>query len=59
MVEGARWPGDPITIDLPTKSAIAQARTRLGGPPVAALHCDVVAPIATVGTPGADRRAHW
>jgi hypothetical protein len=53
VVEGARWLGDPITTDLPSKSAISQARTRLGDAPVAALYRDVVAPIATVGTPGA------
>jgi len=53
VVEGARWLGDPITTDLPSKSAISQARTRLGDAPVAALYRGVVAPIATVGTPGA------
>jgi hypothetical protein len=53
VVEGARWLGDPITTDLPTKSAISQARTRLGDTPVAALYRAVVAPIATAGTPGA------
>ena len=52
----ARWLGDPITTDLPTKSAISQARTRLGDAPVAALYREVVAPIATVGTPGASYR---
>ncbi len=53
VVEGARWLGDPTTTDLPSKSAISQARTRLGAPPVAALYRAVVAPIATVGTRGA------
>ena len=53
VVEGARWLGDPITTDLPSKSAISQARTRLGEAPVAALYRAVVAPMATVGTPGA------
>ena len=53
VVEGARWLGDPITTDLPSKSAISQARTRLGDAPVAALYRDVVAPLATGGTPGA------
>jgi hypothetical protein len=54
--EGSRWLGDPVTTDLPSKSTIAQARTRLGDAPVAALYRDVVAPIATVGTPGASYR---
>jgi Insertion element 4 transposase N-terminal/Transposase DDE domain len=53
VVEGARWLGDPITTDLPSKSAISQARTRLGDAPVAALYREIVLPIATVGTPGA------
>ena len=53
VVEGARWLGDPTTTDLPSKSAISQARTRLGADPVAALYRAVVAPIATGGTPGA------
>lgn len=53
VVEGARWLGDPTTTDLPSKSAISQARTRLGDAPVAALYRAVVAPIATAGTPGA------
>ena len=53
VVEGARWLGDPTTTDLPSKSAISQARTRLGDAPVAALYRAVVAPIAAVGTPGA------
>ena len=53
VVEGARWLGDPTTTDLPSKSAISQARIRLGAEPVAALYRAVVAPIATRGTPGA------
>ena len=53
VVEGARWLGDPTTTDLPSKSAISQARTRLGDAPVVALYRAVVAPIATGGTPGA------
>ena len=53
VVEGARWLGEPSTTDLPTKSAISQARIRLGAAPLEALYRAVVAPIATDGTPGA------
>lgn len=53
VVEGARWLGEPSTADLPTKSAISQARIRLGAAPIEALYRAVVAPIATEGTPGA------
>ncbi len=53
VVEGARWLGDPTTADLPTKSAISQARSRLGAAPVEALYRATVAPMATAGTPGA------
>lgn len=53
VVEGARWLGEPSTTDVPTKSAISQARIRLGAAPLEALYRAVVAPIATAGTPGA------
>ena len=53
VVEGARWLGDPSTGDLPSKSAISQARLRLGAAPLEALYQAVVTPIATPGTPGA------
>jgi hypothetical protein len=53
IVEGARWLGDPTTTTMPSKSAISQARTRLGAPPLEALYRNVVAPIAEAGTPGA------
>ena len=53
VVEGARWLGDPTTTDIPSKSGISQARTRLGAAPLAAVYRAVVAPIATAGTPGA------
>lgn len=53
VVEGARWLGEPATGAVPTKSAISQARLRLGAAPLAALYQAVVAPIATAGTPGA------
>jgi len=53
VVEGARWLGEPSTGDLPGKSAISQARIRLGATPLEALYRAVVAPIATPGTVGA------
>jgi hypothetical protein len=53
VVEGARWLGEPSTAELPTKSAISQARIRLGAAPLEALYRAVVAPVATEGTPGA------
>jgi hypothetical protein len=53
VVQGARWLGEPSTAELPTKSAISQARIRLGAAPLEALYRAVVAPVATEGTPGA------
>jgi len=53
VVEGARWLGDPLAATMPSKSAISQARTRLGAAPLEALYRTVVAPVATAGTPGA------
>lgn len=53
VVEGARWLGEPLASGLPTKSAISQARIRLGAAPLEALYRAVVGPVATVGTPGA------
>ncbi len=53
VVEGARWLGEPSTADVPTKSAISQARIRLGAAPLEALYRAGVAPLATAGTPGA------
>jgi len=53
VVEGARWLGEPTDDILPSKSAISQARTRLGAAPLEALYRVVVTPIATPGTPGA------
>jgi hypothetical protein len=38
---------------MPTKSAISQARTRLGAAPLEALYRAVARPVATEGTPGA------
>ena len=53
VVEGARWLGEPSDAERPTKSAISQARIRLGAAPLEALYRTVVAPVATAGTPGA------
>lgn len=53
VVEGARWLGDRTTTTMPSKSAISQARTRLGAAPLEALYRAVVAPIATTSTLGA------
>ena len=53
LTEGARWLGDPTATTMPSKSGISQARTRLGAAPLEALYRAVVAPVATVGTPGA------
>ena len=53
VVEGARWLGEPPPTELPTKSAISQARIRLGAAPLEALYRAVVVPVATAGTPGA------
>lgn len=53
VVEGARWLGEPADAAVPTKSAISQARIRLGAAPLEALYRTAVAPVATDGTPGA------
>lgn len=53
LTEGARWLGDPTATTMPSKSGISQARTRLGAAPLEALYRQVVAPVATAGTPGA------
>ena len=53
VTEGARWLGDPRATQMPTKSGISQARTRLGAAPLEALYREAVAPIATSETPGA------
>jgi len=56
LLEGIRWLGDRSTDEgavPPVKSAISQARARLGAAPMELLYRRVVAPIATAGTPGA------
>jgi len=54
MTDGLAWSlpaADPVR--LPSKSAIFQARERLGAEPVKALFDRVAAPLATGDTPGA------
>jgi Insertion element 4 transposase N-terminal/Transposase DDE domain len=54
MLEGFKWLGDAgISIKVAGKSAISQARARLGSEPVRQLHDDVVRPIAGPATRGA------
>jgi len=54
MTDGLGW-ADPESepVALPSKSAIFQARDRLGAEPLAALFGRVAKPLATVRTPGA------
>ena len=54
LTDGLSWAsGDEVPVRLPSKSAIFQARARLGFEPVAALFARVAAPLATPATPGA------
>lgn len=54
LVNGLRWLGTwREDWQVPTSSAISQARTRLGAEPLAALFDRVALPIARPGTPGA------
>lgn len=54
LLEGMRWLGDPDARPEPAGwSGISQARTRLGAEPLEVLYRQVVAPVATAGTPGA------
>ena len=55
MTDGLAWADpdpDAVPVALPSKSAIFQARDRLGSEPVAALFRQVAEPLATAGTPG-------
>jgi hypothetical protein len=60
MTDGLGWvDGDDGLVNLPSKSAIFQARERLGAEPLKALFDRVARPLATRSTPGAwlaDRR---
>jgi len=54
LLEGLRWLGDPVGVREPAgRSAISQARARLGAAPLEALYRTVVRPVAVKGTPGA------
>jgi hypothetical protein len=59
LTDGLAWASGEEPVRLPSKSAIFQARARLGSEPVAALFTRVAAPLAEPGAPGAwlaDRR---
>ena len=54
LTDGLSWAADDDElVKLPSKSAIFQARTRLGAEPVQALFARVAGPVATIDTPGA------
>ena len=53
LTDGLSWVSDVEPMKLPSKSAIFQARTRLGSGPVRALFERVAAPLAVPGAPGA------
>ena len=57
LLDGARWLAGPdADPHVACRSAISQARTRLGEAPLAALFARVVHPVATAATPGAHYR---
>ncbi|CAN5752267.1 hypothetical protein BH24ACT2_BH24ACT2_00020 [soil metagenome] len=53
LTDGLAWSSGDEPVKLPSKSAIFQARARLGAEPVEALFRRVATPLATPGTPGA------
>ena len=53
LTDGLAWTSGEEPITLPSKSAIFQARQRLGHEPLEALFTKVAAPLATEGAPGA------
>jgi hypothetical protein len=53
LTDGLSWATGGEPVRLPSKSAIFQARARLGAEPVAALFARVARPLATPGAPGA------
>lgn len=53
LTDGLGWASGEEPVRLPSKSAIFQARARLGFEPVAALFARVAAPLADPGAPGA------
>ena len=58
LLEGLRWLWGDEVVTVASKSAISQARTRLGDKPLEQLYQQTVAPIATPETRGAWYR-HW
>ena len=53
LTDGLAWTSGEEPITLPSKSAIFQARSRLGPEPLEVLFSKVAAPLASEGTPGA------
>jgi hypothetical protein len=53
LIDGLAWASGPAPVRLPSKSAIFQARARLGAEPIAALFRRVAAPLASPGAAGA------
>jgi hypothetical protein len=53
LTDGLAWTSGEEPITLPSKSAIFQARSRLGSEPLRVLFSKVAAPLAEAGTPGA------
>jgi len=53
LTDGLAWTSGDEPIPLPSKSAIFQARARLGSEPLQKLFSRVAAPLAGAGTPGA------
>ena len=53
LTDGLAWTSGEEPMALPSKSAIFQARARLGSEPLQVLFSRVAAPLARVGTPGA------
>jgi hypothetical protein len=53
LTDGLAWAADEEPVKLPSKSAIFQARARLGAEPVRALFTRVAAPLAEPGAAGA------
>lgn len=53
LTDGLAWTSGEEPITLPSKSAIFQARSRLGHEPLEVLFAKVAAPLATEETPGA------
>jgi hypothetical protein len=57
LADGLAWAADTDPVKLPSKSAIFQARARLGAEPLRALFDRVARPLAEPGAPGRGWRA--